>query len=274
MKRFGLAVLTLALALSAYGIWCAQADPLVRRATIYFHNWPADATPLRVALLSDIHASRPDMNTARLAGIVAQVNALKPDLVLIAGDFMSTKTVALKNDPPMVALAPLAGLRAPLGVLTVHGNHDHWVKTTSVDAALRANHVRVLVNQAVRIGPLTIGGLDDLVTGHARPVSLFAQMAAMPGPRLLLSHSPDIFPKTPAGIPLTLAGHTHCGQISLPLIGPVMTGSLYGTRYVCGRVQAGGRTLIVTGGLGTSILPMRLGAPPDLWLLTLGPEPR
>ena len=274
IKRIGLTMLALLLAIYAYGTWCAQADPIVRRAAIAFPSWPADTPALRVALLSDIHMSRPDMSTARLSRIVAQVNALKPDLVLITGDYMSTKALALRNYTPAQALAPLAGLRAPLGVFTVYGNHDHWVKTADIRAALQANGVHILVNAMAKVGPLTIGGLDDLVTGHARPRPLFAAMAPLTGPKLLLSHSPDIFPEVPDSIALTLAGHTHCGQIVLPGIGPLTTGSIYGTRYVCGMVREGGRTLIVTGGLGTSILPIRLGAPPDLWFLTLGPGNR
>nr|WP_232475862.1 metallophosphoesterase [Sphingomonas formosensis] len=274
IKRFGLAVLALALALLGYGVVGAMADPIVRHATIGFPDWPSGAAPLRVALLSDIHASRPDLSPARLARIVAQVNALRPDLIVITGDFMSTKSIALPNNPPAKALAPLAGLRAPLGAVTVFGNHDHWSKTADIRAALDADHVRILTNEAIRLGPLTIGGLDDLVTGHARQASLFAQMTAMPGPRLLLSHSPDAFPRTPEAIALTLAGHTHCGQIRLPLIGPLATGSLYGERYLCGLVQEKGRTLIVSAGLGTSIVPLRYGARPDLWLITLGPAER
>jgi len=274
MKRLGLAVLGLALALLGYGFWGAEADPVIRRAAIRLPDWPAGTPPLRIALLSDIHASRPDLSPARLSRIVGRVNAQHPDLVLITGDFMSTKAIALPNNPPATALAPLRGLRAPLGAITVFGNHDHWTKTAAVQAALRAAHIRVLSNEAVRVGPLTIGGIDDMVTGHAKPRALYRRMAEMPGPRLLLSHSPDIFPETPASIGLTLAGHTHCGQIVLPLLGPLATGSRYGERYMCGLVRERGRTLVVSAGLGTSIVPLRYGAQPDLWLLTLGPPGR
>jgi predicted MPP superfamily phosphohydrolase len=89
------------------------------------------------------------------------------------------------------------------------------------------------------------------------------------GAKLILSHSPDVFPELPADIGLTLAGHTHCGQIAPPLLGPIVTASRYGRRFACGLIREGGRSLIVTAGLGTSGLPLRLGAEPDLWLLTL-----
>ena len=98
-------------------------------------------------------------------------------------------------------------------------------------------------------------------------------MRAIPGARVLLSHSPDLFPALPDDIGLMLAGHTHCGQIRLPLIGAVSTMSDHGEHYACGLVREEGRTLIVSAGLGTSILPFRLGAPPDMWLVRLGPGP-
>ena len=94
----------------------------------------------------------------------------------------------------------------------------------------------------------------------------------MPGARILLSHSPDPFPRVPGDVGLMLAGHTHCGQIRLPLIGAVSTMSDYGDRYACGLVRENAKVLIVSAGLGTSILPLRLGAPPDLWLIRVGPR--
>ena len=97
-------------------------------------------------------------------------------------------------------------------------------------------------------------------------------MRALPGARILLSHSPDPFPGVPGDVALMLAGHTHCGQVRLPFLGAVKTMSAYGQRYACGLIRENGRTLIVTAGLGTSGLPLRLGAVPDLWLIRLGPR--
>ena len=100
------------------------------------------------------------------------------------------------------------------------------------------------------------------------------RMKALGGVPILLSHSPDPFPSLPARIRLVLAGHTHCGQIRLPLLGPLATESAYGDRYACGFMQENGRSLVVSAGLGTSILPLRIGAVPDMWLVMLtGPTP-
>ena len=87
----------------------------------------------------------------------------------------------------------------------------------------------------------------------------------------MLSHSPDPFADLPPDIGLMVAGYTHCGQVSLPLIGPIVSFSDYGKRYACGLIREGGKTLIVGAGLGTSMIPLRIGAPPDMWLIELGP---
>jgi uncharacterized protein len=137
---------------------------------------------------------------------------------------------------------------------------------------LRLAGIRVLDNSAARVGPLTIGGVDDPFTGHDALGPTLAAMRSNPAPYILLSHSPDVFPSVPTDVSLVLAGHTHCGQIRLPLIGPLSTMSKYGTRYACGRIHEGGKVLIVSAGIGTSILPLRLSAPPDLWVVELRPE--
>ena len=258
------------MALVGWAYWTAIADPVVRELELAPPRWPADAPQIRALLISDIHASPPDMTPRRLGRIVAQINALDPDIVLIAGDFLSEKWVTLT--PPEEAVAPLRDLRARLGVYAVLGNHDHWIDGAGVRRALARARVRLLTNEAVRAGPLVIGGLDDAFTGHDNLGRTLAAMRALPGARVLLSHSPDPFPALPPDITLMLAGHTHCGQIRLPLIGAPRTMSAYGQRYACGEVRENRRTLIVTAGLGTSALPLRLGAVPDLWLIHLGPR--
>lgn len=258
------------LALAGWAYWTAIADPVVREARLAPPGWPAAAPRIRAVLISDIHASPPDMSPSRLERIVGQINALAPDIVLIAGDFLSEKWIALT--PPAEAVAPLRRLRARLGVYAVLGNHDHWIDGAGLRRALARAGVRLLTNEAAQAGPLVIGGLDDAFTGHDDLGRTLAAMRALPGARILLSHSPDPFPALPPDVTLMLAGHTHCGQIRLPLIGAPRTMSAYGQRYACGEVRENGRTLIVTAGLGTSALPLRLGAAPDLWLIHLGPR--
>lgn len=255
-----------------YGYSTARSDPVVRETRIAVRDWPAGERPLRILLLSDIHVAGPDMPPERLERIVAHANGLRPDAVLIAGDFISEKTVATHVYSFDEIAGPLAGLRARLGVFAVLGNHDHRVDADAARAALGRANVRVLNNEAARAGPLAIGGLDDDHTGHADLGRTLAAMQATGGVPVLLSHSPDPFPDVPGQVPLMASGHTHCGQISLPFIGPISTMSRHGNRYACGRIDEDGQTLIVSAGLGTSILPIRSGAVPDMWLIEIGPE--
>jgi predicted MPP superfamily phosphohydrolase len=234
---------------------------------------PAGAPPLRAVLMSDLHVAGPDTPPERLARIVAQANALRPDIVFIAGDFLGDGAFSSSYSPDE-AIAPLAGLHPRLGIFAVLGNHDHWIDPAGVRLALARVHIRLLSNAAASAGPLAIGGIDDPFTAHDNVPATLAAMRHLPGARVLLSHSPDPFATLPADIGLTLAGHTHCGQIRLPLVGALRTMSRYGQRYACGWIQEDGRTLIVSAGLGTSLLPLRLGAVPDIWLIRLGPAHR
>ena len=259
----------LGLALTGWAYWTAISDPVVRETRVELAGLPPGTPPLRAVLISDIHVAGPDMPPERLARIVRQINALKPDVVLIAGDLISDKTFRMRVYPLHEAVAPLAGLRTRFGTYAVLGNHDHWRDEAEAKAALRAAGVRPLDNGSVQAGPLAIGGLDDAFTGHDDLTNLLRTMDRLDGARIILSHSPDPFPKVPGSVGLMLAGHTHCGQISLPLFGPLTTFSDYGDRYACGRIDEDGKVLVVGAGLGTSVLPLRLGAVPDMWLVTI-----
>ncbi|MES2289402.1 MAG: metallophosphoesterase [Pseudomonadota bacterium] len=277
MTRFRwllLVIVVAGLALLGRAYATAVADPVVRRAQIALPGYPAMAQPITTALISDIHVAGPDMPPERLARIVTQLNALKPDMVVIAGDFVSDKRVATRIYSFTEAVAPLAQLRPRMGSFAVLGNHDFWRNEAEARKSLSAVDVHVLDNDAIRAGPITLGGLDDAFTGHDDLTTTLTRMRALGGPSVLLSHSPDPFPDVPPEVSLMLAGHTHCGQIVLPLVGPVATMSRYGTRYACGVIREYRRTLVVGAGLGTSVLPLRLGAVPDIWLLTLGPPRR
>ncbi len=273
MRRPLLLIALLIAAFAGFMLWSAAATPVARTLTLGIAGWPANAQPMRLVLISDLHVAGPENPPARLSRVVEQVNALHPDLVLIAGDFVTEKRVATRHYDAVAAIAPLRKLRSRLGVFAVLGNHDHWLDGASVQAALAGDGIKLLSNDAVRAGPLTIGGVDDVFTEHAKPDETLAAMRPLGGIPILLSHSPDVFPEVPGWVPLTLAGHTHCGQIVLPFIGALATASRYGPRYRCGVIREGAKTLVVTAGIGTSILPFRLGAPSDLWLIKVGPRP-
>lgn len=269
MKRALVLILLLLLGVIAFGLSTAMRDPVVRRMTVHLRDWPAQAPPMRVVLISDLHVAGPETPPSRLARIVAQINALEPDLVLIAGDFEQERTITTRIYDAAEATAPLAALRARYGVVAVLGNHDYagWHKTDLPPYLAKAG-ITLLRNTATRRGPLTIAGADDPYHGELRVHALDRAARALPGPTVVLSHTPDVAPSLPPRYPLVLAGHTHCGQIVPPLIGPITASSNYGLRYVCGLIREPGRDVLVTAGIGTSGVPMRIGAVPDFWLLT------
>lgn len=273
-KRFWLlAIVVIGLAIVGKGYWNATRDPVIRTATVGVGNWPAGVPPVRVLLLSDIHVAGPDMPPARLRRLVTGFNALSPDLVLIGGDLVSEKRLATKLYSPVEIVAPLAELRARLGIIVALGNHDHWFDPAALTAELRRRGIEVLANDAVQRGPLIIGGVDDDFSGHDDVAATFTAMDAMPAlPRIVVTHSPDIVPELPKPVAAVMAGHTHCGQIALPVVGAISYVSRFGDRFACGDIDDAGQRVFVGAGLGTSVLPLRFGAEPDAWLVTFGPE--
>lgn len=274
--RRSLAAALLLAALVAAKAWHdTMRTPVVERLVVESAALPAGSPPVTIALLSDIHVAGPDMPPERLARIVAQVNALKPDLVAISGDLVSEKRTASHIYTPAEVVAPLARLSAPLGVVLVPGNHDHWFGWEKLAAEIaRYPQITVLRNEAAVAGPLVIGGVDDDFTGRADLPATVAAMAGKPGVRLVLTHSPDIFPQVPVDVPLVLAGHTHCGQIAYPWGGSPATMSDYGDLYACGVVRQHRKVLVTSGGLGTSLLPLRLFTHPEVWLIEIRPAQR
>jgi predicted MPP superfamily phosphohydrolase len=251
-----------AVLLIAFGYREAVRDPIIRTATFKKSGALGSGPPVRVLLMSDAHVEAPETTPRRLARIVQQANSFHPDIVVIAGDFRGDSALATKRYTIERAVAPLRQLKAPLGVFAVPGNHDRR-DVTELGYALQSVGVNLLDDDAVQVGPIALGGFRP---GYYKSLR---RLYRLHGTRVLVAHSPDQFPHLKRAIPLMLAGHTHCGQIVLPVIGALATGSHYGTRYLCGLIKEQGKTLIVTSGLGTSQLPLRIGAPPDMWLITI-----
>lgn len=262
--------LTLAWLLIIHMMLLASSVPVVRHLGFSSARWPAAAPSLRLVLLSDTHMTAPETTPARLRRVVAQVNALSPDIVLLAGDYAGRRVFSTRHYGVDQAIAPFAGLRPRIASFAVLGNHDQWRKRQT-RAALERAGVRLLWNDAARVGPLAIGGLGDKWSGDDDVPRVLAALRGAGGLPILLSHNPDDFAHMPSDIALMLAGHTHCGQIVLPFWGAIDTASAFGARYRCGVVAEHGAQLVVTAGIGTSLLPFRLGAPPDLWVIDIGP---
>lgn len=275
VRRLALLALVMVIALGVKAWHDTMRRPEVERLVVESHALPAGAPHVTIALLADIHVAGPDMPPSRLADIVAQVNALQPDLVAIAGDLVSEKRTATHVYTAAEVIAPLGNLSAPLGVVVVPGNHDHWFDWEGLARELaRYPQMTVLRNQAVQRGRVVIGGVDDDFTDKADLPATMASMQRLDGAHVLLSHSPDIFPQVPVDVDLVLAGHTHCGQIAWPWGGAPATMSDYGNRYACGITRQHGKTLVTSAGLGTSLLPVRLFTHPEIWLIEIRPPQR
>jgi uncharacterized protein len=260
--------------LAVLGLWAFWWEPsrlTVIHRTSSIHPWHSEHEGLRLAVMADLHVGSPFRSLSTLKEVVAATNGQKPDLVVLLGDFVIHDVVGGRFVSPEPISDELAGLRAPLGVVAVLGNHDWWYDGDRVRRALQSKGIQVLENQNLivtfRGRSFSLYGLPDLWTrGHMVSPSL-----AVIGtdPVLLLTHNPDVFPEVPEHVSLTLAGHTHGGQVNLPVVGRPVVPSKFGQRYAYGLVEEDGRKLFVTGGVGTSILPVRFRVRPEVVILTL-----
>ena len=277
---------------AAYGF----GEPVLRlRLTRYDllpPQWPADLH-LKIAVVADIHACDPWMSLQHIEAIVDRTNALNADIIVMLGDYVAGHRHVTRFIPPSEWAPVLAGLKAPLGVHAILGNHDWWEDKavqhagqgpTRARQGLEAAGIPVYENDAVRLNkagkPFWLAGLGDQLAWYParrfRPVKrlgvddLTATLAKVTddAPIILLAHEPDVAMRVPSRVALQLSGHTHGGQVRLFGWSPVVP-SRYGERFVYGHTRTN-CDVIVSGGLGCSIMPFRLGVPPEIVLVTLG----
>ena len=274
-KRLRVSLYVTILVLGLLLFWGVFIEPnrlIVRQETIAIDRWPSQLDGLRVAVLSDIHVNDAFIDEDKVRTIVRRTNELKPDLIVIAGDYMSSNGWLKRRVEPERFGPMLQGFNAPLGTYSVLGNHDWWYSGPRIRTGLEHNGIKVLEDEVVEIRArgtsLWLVGLADLWT---RPQRVEQTIARVPEGQTIiaLTHNPDIFPELPERVQLLLAGHTHGGQVRFPIIGTVAEASKYGERYVRGHIFENNHHLFVTTGIGTSVLPVRFGVTPELVLLTL-----
>ncbi len=255
------------------GGWTFYYEPSsleVRRYELALPGWPHELDGIEIALLSDLHVGSPYYGLDKLEEVVRRVNASEPDLVLLAGDYVIDGVSGGRFVPPEDIASVLAELEAPLGVFAVLGNHDWWLDGPRVRRAFENAGIRVLDDNVVRVSDFWLVGLGDWMEAPPDIPKVLASIDAEDAaPVVAFTHNPDVFPKIPPRVTLTLAGHTHGGQVRVPFLGTPIVPSRYGARYAHGHIVENGRHLFVTSGLGTSIIPARFRVPPEIALLRL-----
>jgi len=280
-RRVGWAEIVLPLAAAAFlmAVWGFMIEPdllRVREVRIETGKWPAALPPLKMVAIADIHAGAPYIDEAKLDRIVVEANARDPDVVVLLGDYVENVPLGRPMRPETIA-RHLGQLKARHGVFAVLGNHEWYGDGEHVWRALEAVGIRVLENQAAPLpgsgGRVWLAGIADDgtrisdVPGTLRAIPKDATVIA-------ITHDPAVFRGIPSRVALTLAGHTHGGQVVLPLWGPLGFPGGAPLRYARGHIREDGRDLFVTSGIGTSLLPVRFGVLPEIVVLTLASPPR
>jgi uncharacterized protein len=275
---------------AAYGGYVVpRGAPRITRYGLMPNGW-TPGLKLRIAVLSDLHCGGIHMGLAQIRTIMETANRLDADLILLLGDYVTREDKNVHNLMPDDWAAELAHLRAPLGTFAILGNHEYWDDPEAQKArtgptlggtALAKAGISLLQNSVIRLEkqgkPFWLAGIDDQIAfrlGNRKYIG----MDDLPGtlaqvtdsaPVILMTHEPDIFVDVPARVSLTLAGHTHGGQLRILGWSPYIP-SKFGDRFAYGHIVEENRDLIVSCGLGTSGPPFRLGVPPEVVLVDLG----
>lgn len=272
---------------ATYGFFVEPALRLrVKKWRIKRDDWTAP--PLRIALLADLHAGKPFPDLDRMRKIVTHTNALDADLVLLLGDYAAGHAFTSES-VDIADLAPvLAELKAKHGVFAILGNHDWWDDPEAqrrragpnyFAQTLVANGIPVLSNEALKLegAGVWLAGLEDQLAFPRRGggyeglddlTGTLSQISATDAPVVLMAHEPDIFVDMPDLVSLMVSGHTHGGQVRLFGYSPKVP-SRYGNRFAYGHVRENGRDLVVSGGIGCSILPVRFGVDPEITVVEI-----
>lgn len=261
-------------------VWALLIEPdrlLVREVRIDSAAWPDDRAPLRIAVASDLHAGAPHIDGAKLDQVVAALNAADADVIVLLGDFLIQHVAGGRPMPAGTIAERLAPLRARHGVFSVLGNHDWIGDGHGLWRALEAAGIRVLENSAARLwGSADVPGADDvwiagLADDSTRVPDVAAALADVPAtaPLIVIAHDPAVFAAIPPRAGLILAGHTHGGQVALPFVGAIYIPGRAPLRHARGLIEEDGKRMFVSSGIGTSLLPLRFMAPPEVVIITL-----
>lgn len=253
--------------------------PRIVRQEIALRRWPERLHGFTIALLSDFHYD-PYFSIHPLNAAIGMVNALRPDLIVLTGDFVSLPLFSSSDERAALAADPCARLlrqmQAPYGLWAVLGNHDYFSDPDHVTAALQSQGIRVLANRSVAIefnsARFWLSGVNDVLS-HTADLQATLQPVPRDEATILLAHEPDYADHVSRyAIDLQLSGHSHGGQVRMPFVRPLYLPEM-AKKYISGLYKIGPLTLYTNPGLGTVGVPMRFNCPPEITLLTLRQSP-
>ena len=275
MRRNLLVLLAFGLIAVALFLWCFVFEPASLRVSEYHIDvpgWPESLPVLKVAVVADLHVGAPFIDINKVKKVVELTNDQEPDLILLPGDFVIHGVLGGKFVAPKETANVLAGLRAPLGVWGVLGNHDWWYDHKDVQKALETVGIPMLEDTAVPIyhrgERFWLVGISDYYEG-AHDLDRAFSKVPQNDPFLAMTHTPDLFMEYPKQSGLLIASHTHGGQANLPFFGRPVVPSRYGERFASGLIVEDGKKMFVSTGIGTSIIPIRFRVTPEISILYL-----
>ncbi len=253
---------------TGYGVFIQRINLSMREQDLMFPDLPKDLDGLRLVQLTDIHLS-PFLSERELARAVDLANETRAHIALVTGDLISTI-----RDPLDVCLRQLSRLRADAGVFGCLGNHEIYADAEDYveQQGVRMGHYYLRKRaEALKFGQATLNLAGVDYQTNRKPYLVGAErMVAPQAFNVLLSHNPDVFPvAAKQGYDLTIAGHTHGGQVRFEILHQDVNFARFFTPYVDGLYRIGDAAIFVSRGIGTIALPARLGAPPEVSLLRL-----